>query len=308
VGVLTSVPPQQAKNQRQTGFSVSRRTFLGLTVGAGAAAIAADAVLLEPNHPRVVRKEIALHRWPAALDGFTIAHLSDFHYDPDFSVHPLKAAVGIVNNLRPDLISLTGDFVTAPSFGGDDERAAAAAAPCAQLIRQMRAPHGLWAVLGNHDWSTDPGYVASAIRAEGIQLLANHSVPIEVSGARFWLSGLTDILSGTSDLGATMAQVPRNEATILLAHEPDYADHVARHAVDMPVDLQLSGHSHGGQIRLPLAPPLYLPVMARKYYSGLYRIGPLTLYTNAGLGTMGVPIRWNCPPEVTLLTLRSVAA
>jgi len=104
----------------------------------------------------------------------------------------------------------------------------------------------------------------------------------------------------TADLDATLENVPKEEATILLAHEPDYADYVARH----PVDLQLSGHSHGGQVRLPFLPPLYLPSLARKYVSGLYQVGALTLYTNPGLGTVGVPIRWNCPPEITLLTLR----
>jgi predicted MPP superfamily phosphohydrolase len=85
-----------------------------------------------------------------------------------------------------------------------------------------------------------------------------------------------------------------------LAHEPDYADHVSRYAID----LQLSGHSHGGQVRMPFVRPLYLPEMAKKYISGLYKIGPLTLYTNPGLGTVGVPMRFNCPPEITLLTLR----
>jgi uncharacterized protein len=288
-------------------LSINRRNFLRIATGAGIAAIAADSVLLEPNRPRVVRREIALRRWPQQLQGFTIAQISDLHYDPYFSVHPLHAAIGIVNGLRPDLIVLTGDFVTAPWFSKNDEKAAAAAEPCAALLRQMKAPHGLWAVLGNHDWGTDARRVMGSLRAEGIQVLANRSVPIEAAGARFWLSGVDDILNGPSDLDATLAKVPRQEASILLAHEPDYADHVARQAANMPVDLQLSGHSHGGQIRLPFTPPFYLPPLARKYYWGLYQVGPLTLYTNAGLGTMRVPIRWNCPPEITLLTLRSAS-
>jgi len=214
----------------------------------------------------------------------------------------------MVNGLRPDLIVVTGDFVTAPVFDEDDqdEKAAAMAEPCAELVRQMRSRYGIWTVLGNHDWATDPRRVTSALKAEGIPVLANESVPIEVNGARFWLGGISDIISGPFDLDATLARVPRDEATILLAHEPDYADRVVRR--HMPVDLQLSGHSHGGQIRLPFAPPFYLPLMARKYYAGLYHLGPLTLYTNSGLGTMGIPIRWNCPPEITLLTLRSAAA
>ena len=271
------------------------------------AAIAGDSFLIEPNHPRVVRREIALRRWPAELDGFTIAQLSDFHYDPYFSGHPLKAAIGLVNALRPDLIVLTGDFVTFPSFAGDDEKAeekaAANAEPCAALLRQMHAPHGLWAVLGNHDCDTDANLVTNALLSQGIPVLANRSVAIEPKGGRFWLSGLSDVLSRTSDLDATLADVPHDEPTVLLAHEPDIADHVAHY----PIDLQLSGHSHGGQVRIPFLPPLYLPHLARKYFMGLYKIGPLTLYTNPGLGTIGLPIRLNCPPEITLFSLRRSA-
>jgi predicted MPP superfamily phosphohydrolase len=287
---------------------ISRRKFIWIAAGAGVTAIAADSTILEPNHPHVVRRDIALHRWPAQLQGFTIALLSDFHYDPYFSSHPLNAAIGIVNSLHPDLIVLTGDFVTAPSFDGDDQKAAANAEPCASLLRQMHALHGLWAVLGNHDWATNPRHVTGALKAEGIEVLANNSVPIEASGARFWLSGLKDILFGASDLNTALAKVPRDEATILLSHEPDYADYVARHREDLPVDLQLSGHSHGGQIRLPFVRPFYLPELAKRYFWGLYKVGSLTLYTNPGLGTMGVPIRWNCPPEITLLTLRSASS
>jgi hypothetical protein len=284
-------------------FPISRRKFFRLAATAGVAALAADTMLLEPNRPRIVRQEIALRRWPARLEGFTIALLSDFHYDPYFSVHPLRSAIGMVNGLRPDLIALTGDFVSMP-WSGDPADAASAAEPCAQLLRQMRAPHGLWAVLGNHDVFTDPDRVSTSLHSAGIQVLSNQSVPIERDGARFWLSGIDDVLGGTADLDATFHALPANEAVVLLAHEPDYADTVARYAVD----LQLSGHSHGGQVRLPFIRPVFLPELARKYVWGRYQIGGLALYTNAGLGTVNLPIRMNCPPEITLLTLRRSAA
>jgi predicted MPP superfamily phosphohydrolase len=284
-------------------FPISRRKFIRLAATAGVAAVAADTTLLEPNRPRIVRQEIALRRWPARLEGFTIALLSDFHYDPYFSVHPLRSAIGMVNGLRPDLIALTGDFVSMP-WSGDPADAASAAEPCAQLLRQMRAPHGLWAVLGNHDVFTDPDRVSTSLHSAGIQVLSNQSVPIERDGARFWLSGIDDVLGGTADLDATFHALPANEAVVLLAHEPDYADTVARYAVD----LQLSGHSHGGQVRLPFIRPVFLPELARKYVWGRYQIGGLALYTNAGLGTVNLPIRMNCPPEITLLTLRRSAA
>jgi predicted MPP superfamily phosphohydrolase len=278
----------------------TRRQFLRGAAAAGAVAIAGDTILLEPNRPRLVRQDFFLPRWPERLNGFTVALLSDFHYDPYFSVHPIRAAIPIVNSLRPDLIVLTGDFVTSPLVG-NGRKAAFAAEPCARLLHQLSAPHGLWAIMGNHDENSDPRHVTRALQAENIQVLANQSEAIEHDGARFWLAGVNDVLGRTADLPKTLRRIPADEAVILLAHEPDFADEASR----FPIDLQLSGHSHGGQVRVPLLPPLYLPNLAKKYILGTYHIGPLTLYTNAGLGTVGVPMRLNCPPEITLITLRS---
>ena len=278
---------------------INRRKFIRLAATAGVATLAADTLLIEPNRPRITRLDLALRRWPARLNGFTIALLSDFHYDPYFSAHPLKASIGMVNDLHADLIVLTGDFVSDPLIG-DHKKAASAVEPCAQFLREMRASHGLWAVLGNHDRSTDPNRITGVLRSAGIQVLINQSVPMESNGARFWLGGTDDVLDGKPDLASTLRQIPADEAAVLLAHEPDYADHVAR----FPVDLQLSGHSHGGQVRIPFVHPLFLPGLAKKYIWGLYKIGALTLYTNPGLGTVRLPIRLNCPPEITFLTLR----
>ena len=263
------------------------------------AAVAADSTLLEPNHPRLVKKEIALRRWPSRLDGFSIALLSDFHYDPYFSVHPIRAAIEMVNGLRPDLIALTGDFVSVPLVG-DHAKGAALAEPCAQLLRELQAPHGVWAVLGNHDAYTDPERVTDVLTAVGIPVLGNRSVPIEKEGGRFWFGGVDDVLGGVPDLPATLRGIPTDEAVVLMVHEPDFADFVASY----PVDLQLSGHTHGGQVRVPLLRPLYLPAMAKKYVQGFFQVRELALYTNAGIGTVQLPVRWNCPPEVTHIQLR----
>lgn len=279
---------------------VNRRKFLKLTAISGVSALGVNSFLLEPNLPQVFHQRIKLRRWPARLDGFTIALLSDFHYDPFFSVHPIRRSVDLVNHLRPDLVVLTGDFVTVP-ISGDASTAAAAAEPCAEILGQLRAPFGLWAVLGNHDIFSDPRRITSALAAKGIRLLLNRSVPIEKDNARFWLCGVDDVMGGFPDLPATLRNVPSGEASVLLAHEPDYADYVTRY----PIDLQLSGHSHGGQVRLPLATPLFLPELARKYIWGLFKIGALTLYTTAGIGTVRVPVRFNCPAEVTFIRLFS---
>jgi len=280
-------------------YPINRRKFIKRVATAGLAAVGADSTLIEPNRPRLIRKEVALRRWPTRLDGFTIALLSDFHYDPYFSVHPIRAAVEIVNGLRPDLIALTGDFVSVSIFGSA-ARGAADAEPCAELLKKLQAPHGVWSVLGNHDVFADADRVTSALQAVGIPTLSNKSIAIEKDGARFWLGGVDDVLGGNADMPGTLRGVPSDEPLVLMAHEPDYADYVAAY----PVDLQLSGHTHGGQVRIPFMRPLYLPPMAKKYIWGLYKIRELTLYTNAGIGTVELPVRWNCPPEVTFIMVR----
>ena len=166
------------------------------------------------------------------------------------------------------------------------------------MLAQVRARAGIVGCLGNHDLGTDPAYVSAVLESHGISVLRNRSIPLEREGARLWLAGLDDVLEGKPDLTLALKGVPAAEPVVLLAHEPDFADYVA-HA-----DLQLSGHSHGGQIRIPLLGAPYLPAMGRKYPRGLRQIGPLSLYTNVGLGTIVVPMRLDCPPEVTLITLR----
>lgn len=234
------------------------------------------------------------------MDGFTVALLSDFHYDAIFSVHPIQSAVEIVNRIHPDLVLLTGDFITSPMFGNRSS-SIADAEPCAQVLQKLQATHGVWAVLGNHDAIAGARPVTAALQAVGIRVLKNSAVPVERNGGRFWLAGVDDVLTRTPDLHAALQPVPSGEPVILMAHEPDYADYVARYAVD----LQLSGHTHGGQIRLPLMPPFYLPPLGRKYLKGMYRIRGLTLYTTTGLGTIRIPVRLNCPPEVTMFSIRA---
>jgi len=269
----------------------------------GAAAVGDDAIFREPYHPILVSVELRLSRWPAALDGFTIVQLSDFHYDEHFSAPPLRSAIKIVNELRPDLIALTGDFVTVPVLGGHrhiKKRAAAAIEPCAPLLAQLQSRLGSFAILGNHDVDSDPARIIETLHGHGITVLRNASLPVEQSGKRFWLSGLDSVMEGKPDLNLALSSVPHGEPAVLLVHEPDFADRAALY----PVDLQLSGHSHGGQIWVPGIGAPWLPRLARKYPRGRYAVGPLTVYTNFGLGTIRLPVRWNAPPEITLFTLR----
>jgi predicted MPP superfamily phosphohydrolase len=290
--------------------SLTRRRFLQVAAGlaaTGALALGEDATIIEPNHPILTTMEIELARLPAALDGFTIAQLSDFHYDERFSAAPIRTAIEIVNHLRPDMVVLTGDFVTVPMFYRrfrTGKRAASAAEPCARLLARLHPRLGTVSVLGNHDVDSDPHRIIEALDSQGLPALRNRSIPIEREGSRIWLCGLDSLWAGKPDLDLALHGIPSGELVVLLVHEPDFADKAAHY----PVDLQLSGHSHGGQIWLPGIGAPWLPRYARKYPRGLHRIGPLTQYTNMGLGTIRLPIRLNCPPEVTLFTLRSPAA
>jgi predicted MPP superfamily phosphohydrolase len=289
--------------------AINRRTFLkgaAAAMVAGIATASADATIFQPNSPILKRIEIRLRRLPPVFDGFTIVQLSDFHYDKHFSHIPIQRGIEISNALKPDMIVLTGDFVTQPAlhhYLHNSRQGAKAAEPCAALLTQVRARQGVFAILGNHDANTDPEFVTECLESRGIPVLANRSVAIERAGSRFWLCGTRDN-PRDSDLQATLLGLPVEEAKIVLIHEPDCAEYTERH----PVDLQLSGHSHGGQVRLPIIGPVYLPDRGIWYPRGLRQIRQLTLYTNVGLGTIGPPVRWNCPPEVTLFTLRSGAA
>jgi uncharacterized protein len=284
----------------------TRRQFLytGALAIAGAATLGIDGYL-ESYLLQLKRLEILLRRLPQEFDGFTIAQLSDFHYEERFSAVPIRHSVDLVNNLHPDLIVLTGDFVTVPlvKFSAHASREAAnTAIPCAETLRQLRARMGTFAVLGNHDAYSNPSLITAALESHGIPVLKNSCVPIERSSARFWLAGIEDALEARPDLGATIKKIPSGETIVLLAHEPDFAEESALTAVD----LQLSGHSHGGQIWIPGIGAPWLPPLARKYPRGLYRVGNMILYTNIGIGTIRAPIRINCVPEVTLITLRSL--
>lgn len=284
----------------------TRRQFLytGAAAAIGAAALGTDGYF-ESYRLQLRRLEIPLRRLPCQFDGFTIVQLSDFHYEEEFSALPIRRSVDMINNLRPDLVVFTGDFVTVPMFRLGSHAASAsanAAFPCAQILSGIKARLGAFAILGNHDAYSNPALVISALRAHGIPVIKNASVPIEQGGARFWLAGIDDALEGQPDLGAAIEKIPAGEPIILLAHEPDFADEAAL----TPVDLQLSGHSHGGQIWIPGVGAPWLPPLARNYPRGFYKIENMVLYTNVGIGTIRAPIRINCVPEVTHITLRTM--
>jgi uncharacterized protein len=275
----------------------TRRRFL-LASSALAAAGALDTLLVEPRNLVAERITIQLNRLPEVFSGFRIAQISDIHFGPYMSKSGVEHAVELARTFQPDLLVLTGDFVSHPLGKPNGKEGAAFAEPCADALKTL-ANVPMVAVLGNHDHWNDPMIVESAFRERGIKVLRNAAFPLERGQDRVWIAGADDVLARAVDMPQTLRNVPSSEATILLVHEPDYADVASR----FPIDLQLSGHSHGGQVRIPgLGPPI-LPIMGEKYSVGLNRVGHLQVYTNRGLGVINPPVRFWCPPEVTFVTL-----
>ncbi len=285
--------------QRQHG--ISRRTLLQ---GAAAAVLAlgVDAVAIDPQHTVAEDLNLFFPRLPWSFDGFKIAQLSDIHYGFTLGNHYLDRAIEICNRFEPDLVVVTGDFVTAPAFGGSRVKAANDAFPCAHALKALRSRVGTLACLGNHDVDTNAAIVVQHLAVCGIRTLVNRSLSLTQNQERIWIAGVNDVMFGLQDLGRAVSGLPPDEFVVLLAHEPDFADSVA--LFPHRIDLQLSGHSHGGQVRLPVFGAPVLPPLAKKYPVGWRRIRDLQLYTNRGLGTIGVPVRFLCPPEVTRITLR----
>jgi len=287
-------PPKPATPPRAK--RLSRRTFLRRAALAAAAVGATSTLwtlLREPSWITLYRVRVPIPDLPPTLDGFTIGQLSDLHFGRLVpSEHIRRAALMLVEH-SPDLIALTGDFVWGGARAGHMDR---------EALVPLKAKHGVYAVLGNHDyWSDDVPGIKRVLASLGIGLLVNSSARVHVGGTDWWLCGVDDIWEGVPNLGAAQAGVPDDAFRILLCHEPDYADKAA----SWGIPLQLSGHTHGGQVRLPFIGAPMLPPLGRKYPMGLQRIGDTTsfVYTNVGIGVIAPPFRFRCRPEVTLLTL-----
>ncbi|MCA9791113.1 MAG: metallophosphoesterase [Candidatus Eremiobacteraeota bacterium] len=240
--------------------------------------------------PRLVRVEVVLAGLPAAFEGLTIGHLSDLHRGPLVPPRLLARGVDLLREQAPDLIALTGDFVSvsgryAPSV--------------AQILSPLRARLGVYAVLGNHDHREGPARISRALEAVGIEMLTNRAVRLGLEG---WVVGVDDVNEGNPLPEQAMAGIPCQDFTILLCHQPDFAVEAA----GLGINLQLSGHSHGGQLELPWLGRLVLPEQAVLYPAGLARVAATDtwVYTNVGLGIVTAPIRYRCPPEVAVLTLK----
>jgi uncharacterized protein len=270
-------------------FGLRRRGWPAAAgIGALGLAGAIYMSLVEPARPSLERVTLRLPALPAALDGLRVGQISDCHLGMLHSAHNLAWAVDRMRAERPELLVLTGDFVSRRK----------AIPELAPLLRGLSAPLGMFAVPGNHDYWEGVGDVYSALALLDIPLLANEHRRLHWRGADLWLVGLDDVWDGRPDLAAALDGVPRDACTLLLAHAPDIADEAARHGISA----QLSGHTHGGHLRLPVLGPFALPRFGWRYTMGYYQIGGLALYVSRGLS--GGPLRLLCRPEATIFTLR----
>lgn len=246
----------------------------------------------------VVTYEVRLKTLPKELDGFTILQISDIHYAPSVSQEFVKRIASIALDTSPDLIALTGDYQTYPQVVED---IGDMLSPIGKWSQEQRNGLGAIAVLGNHDREAGAARVTNALRRAGIKVLHNNHVRIEKNGASLYVVGVADPWSYKADLDLALHGVPQGSCTILLAHVPDFLITAAQREIS----LQLSGHNHGGQIKLPvLGPVLVSSRYGRRYAEGFHKLGDTLMYASRGLGGKP-PIRFGCKPEITRLILRT---
>lgn len=263
---------------------MNRRQFLGRSM---AALVAMGlGVGVETNRMRLERVAVSVANLPPQLDGLRIGVLSDLHLGPLVPVERGRWAAALLARQRPDIVVVTGDITAV-----DDPELAQ------PLIEEALEPvAGAYGVLGNWDFPLYP-LPRHVVQQQTVRILVNEGLSPKPG---LWLAGLDEGLLGRPDLDRALAGAPPGSVRVLLVHEPDVADWVRP---EHQVALQISGHSHGGQVRLPFVGPLLTPRLGQKYVAGLYQAPACQVYTSRGVGVSHLPLRLFCPPEVTLITL-----
>lgn len=253
------------------------------------------AYFIEPNWIEIKSVPLTLPNLAREFNNYRLVQISDIHISKWMTQKRLNYIFNLVNAQNPDLIVLTGDFIS--------RRQQRFVPLLSKTIGQLSAPDGKIAVLGNHDYWSDAEAIDQALTQNQIINLRNAVTSIPKGDSKLYIAGVDDIMVGKDRIDQVLANLPADGAAILLAHEPDFAD---TSAATQKFDLQLSGHSHAGQLRLPFLPPPVLPELGRKYYTGLYDLGNMQVYTNRGIGMTGFHLRFNARPEITVFNLRSI--
>ena len=288
--------------------AVSRRDFLRLLKVAGL-----DLALLtfggglymskyEPSWLDVTELKLKLPRLPKSFAGFRLAQIADLHFGGWMDADRLDEVLSAVSSLSPDLLAITGDF-TLGHFRRSPQDDRERYADMVEVLSKYTGEYPTVGANGNHDYWVDPTVMQWIYQESGVVDLNNATHVLKSAGASLYLAGIDTVWYERDRLDLVQAQIPREECAILLAHEPDFAD---TSALDGRFDLQISGHSHGGQIVLPYFGPPILPRLGKKFPMGLYQVGEMFQYTNRGVGMVPPYVRFNCRPEITLFTLESV--
>ena len=239
--------------------------------------------------------ELTLPRLAREFDGYRVVQIGDIHLEDWTKPRRLDRIVRLVNDQHADLIAITGDFLSYSPDPGVPRR-------LVEALGKLKARDGVLTVTGNHDYLTDIETVRRCLGEAGVPELRNDFRTLKRGEAELHVAGVDDVMEGKSRLDLVLEKLPDKGAAILLAHEPDFAD---VSAATGRFDLQLSGHSHGGQVRMPFWGPLVMPPFSQRYTSGLYEVGDMLQYTNRGLGFVDARVRFLCRPEITVLTLES---
>lgn len=270
----------------------------GAIAAAGLLGLVARTAWFEPRRLVVRERTLRLPRWPAALDGLRLVLISDLHAGaPQVDAPAVARVVRRANRRSPDIVAVLGDFVDPAHVGGDP----VAPEAVARELARLRAPLGVIAVLGNHDWSADGPRVAAALAESGIAVLENGSLALERDGARLHVAGVADVTQRVPDMSAALAGIPADEPVLLLSHDPDVFP-----SVPARVALTVAGHTHGGQINLPWVRGRAIGSRFGddRYARGHVVEGGRHLFVTSGVGTSRWPIRLRRPPELVVLSLR----
>lgn len=255
------------------------------------------AFWIEPAWLSVRRVTLHVPRWHAEHENMRVAVLTDLHVGaPHAGIAKLRRVVERTNEEQPDLIVLLGDFVIQEVVGGDFVEPELIAAE----LGGLRARQGVFAVLGNHDWWYDGARIAAALRRAGVVVLENEAARVERDGRSFWVAGIADLWTRKPDIAGTLRQVDDDGPVIFITHNPDiFPDVPAR------VSLTLAGHTHGGQVNLPVVGrPIVPSRFGQRYAMGHIVEDGRHLFVSGGVGTSIVPVRFRVPPEVVILTLK----
>jgi len=254
------------------------------------------AFVIEPSRLILRETQIMLPSCPASLKGLRIAVISDLHAgSPYITIDKINRIVETTNAAQPDLVLMPGDFVIQDVLGGSFMEPEV----IASALKGLRARYGVFATLGNHDWWYNASRVKGSLETAGILVIENDSAMVERNGDAIWIAGISDKREGNPDIASALARVDNSGPVIAFTHNPDIFP-----SIPAKVALTIAGHTHGGQVALPIiGRPIVPSEFGERYATGHIVEGEKHLFVASGIGTSILPVRFRVPPEISLLTI-----